>query len=116
MFAKSNWGNLIERGECKMNVLDFFSAVSKGDLEKVKEFYANGGKVDLNHNLTYACGATWLLPLPLVTAFQKGFDDIAKFLIKKGADLDAYCKKYNITPREVKSQTPILNNNEKEFE
>ena len=37
-----------------MNVLDFFSAVSEGDLKKVKEFYANGGKVDLNHNLTYA--------------------------------------------------------------
>ena len=99
-----------------MNVLDFFSAVSEGDLEKVKEFYANGGKVDLNHNLTYACGATWLLPLPLVTAFQKGYDNIAKFLIEKGAEPDAYCKKNNITPKEVKSQTPILNNNEKEFE
>ena len=38
-----------------MNVPDFFSAVSKGDLEKVKEFYANGGKVDFGVILRGQC-------------------------------------------------------------
>ena len=37
--------------------LDFHRSVAAGNFEKIKEFYDNGGKVTLNHNLTYACGA-----------------------------------------------------------
>lgn len=83
------------------NYLDFYRAVGAGDLKKIKEFYDNGGTIALNKNLSYACGATWIIPLPLVVAFQKKYYDIARILIEKGADLDAYCKKYNITPREL---------------
>lgn len=83
------------------NYLDFYRAVGAGDLKKIKEFYDNGGTIALNKNLSYACGATWIIPLPLVVALQKKYYDIARILIEKGADLDAYCKKYNITPREL---------------
>ena len=84
-----------------MNALDFFRAVSDGNLENVKNIYKElDGKVSLNKNLTYACGATWVIPLPLVTAFQKGYYDIAKFLIEKGADLDAVCRKNQKSPRD----------------
>lgn len=84
-----------------MDILDFFRAVSAGSLRNVKSVYDKlDGKVPLNKNLTYACGATWVIPLPLVTAFQRGYYDIARFLIEKGADLDAVCRKNNKTPRD----------------
>lgn len=81
-----------------MNALDFFREVSAGNLDGVKKTYND--KIPLNKNLTYAAGATWIIPLPLVTAFQNGYDDIARFLIEKGADLDAFCKKNQKTPRD----------------
>lgn len=83
------------------NCLDFHRSVAAGDLRRIKEFYDRGGKTALNHNLTYACGATWIIPLPLVVAFQRGYHDIARLLIGKGADLDAYCRKNHVTPREL---------------
>ena len=84
-----------------MNVLDFFRAVSEGNLKNVKSIYDKlDGKAPLNKNLTYACGATWIIPLPLVTAFQRGYYDIARFLIDKGADLDAVCQKSQKSPRD----------------
>ena len=85
----------------KQNQLDFHRLVAAGDFKKIKEFYDNGGKAALNQNLTYACGATWIIPLPLVVAFQRGYYDIARLLIEKGADLDAHCRKCNVTPREL---------------
>lgn len=84
-----------------MDVLDFLRAVSAGNLNYAKRVYeAREGKVPLNRNITYACGATWIIALPLVTAFQKGYCDIARFLIEKGADLDAFCRKTGKTPRD----------------
>ena len=84
-----------------MDALDFFRAVDAGNLNYVKRVYeAREGKVPLNNNITYACGATWILPLPLVIAFQKGYYDIARFLLEKGADLDAFCRKSHATPRD----------------
>ena len=81
------------------NYLDFHRSVAAGNFKRIKEFYDNGGKAVLNNNLQYACGATWIIPLPLVVAFQKGYYDIAKLLIANGADLDAHCIKNNTTPR-----------------
>ena len=83
------------------NCLDFHRSVAAGDFKRIKDFYGNGGQAALNHNLTYACGATWIIPLPLVVAFQRGYYDIARLLIEKGADPDAYCRKNNVTPREL---------------
>ena len=79
----------------KQNQLDFHRSVAAGDFKRIKEFYDNGGEAALNQNLTYACGATWIIPLPLVAAFQRGYYDIARLLIEKGADLNAYCRKYD---------------------
>ena len=82
-------------------MLDFFRAVSEGNLKNVKNIYDKlDGKVPLNKNLTYACGATWIIPLPLVTAFQRGYYGIARFLIDKGADLDVICRKNQKSPRD----------------
>lgn len=83
------------------NQLDFHRSVAAGSFEQIKEFYDKGGKAVLNRNLQYACGATWIIPLPLVVAFQRGYYDIARLLIEKGADPDAYCRKNNVTPREL---------------
>lgn len=84
-----------------MNVLDFFRAVSAGSLRNVERIYQElDGHVPLNKNITYACGATWVIALPLVTAFQRGYYDIARFLIEKGADLDAVCEKNHKSPRD----------------
>lgn len=63
------------------NYLDFHRSVAAGNFKRIKEFYDNGGKAFLNNNLQYACGATWIIPLPLVVAFQKGYYDIARLLI-----------------------------------
>ena len=90
------------------NHLDFHRSVAAGSFKRIKEFYDNGGKVALNHNLQYACGATWIIPLPLVVAFQKGYYDIAKLLIANGADLDAYCEKNHVTPRELMPKNFLL--------
>lgn len=90
------------------NHLDFHRSVADGNFKRIKEFYDNGGKVALNKNLQYACGATWIIPLPLVVAFQKGFYDIAKLLIANGADLDAYCEKNHVTPRELMPKDFLL--------
>ena len=89
-----------------MNYLDFFRVVSSGNFEKVKELYND--KIPLNHNISYACGATWIIPLPLVTAFQRGYYDIARFLIAKGADLDAVCQKNHKTARDFMPENFLL--------
>ena len=65
------------------NYLDFHRTVGAGNFKRLKEFYDNGGTAVLNKNLTYACGATWIIPLPLVVAFQRGYYDIARLLIEK---------------------------------
>lgn len=92
-----------------MDVMNFFRAVGSGNLNEVKDFYEKDGKVPLNKNITYACGATWIIPLPLVTAFQKGYYDIAKFLMEKGADLDAFCRNTNKTPRDFMPKDFLAN-------
>ena len=81
-----------------MDPLDFFREVSSGNLEGVKNTFKD--EIPLNTNITYAAGATWIIPLPLVTAFQRGYYDIARFLIEKGADPDAFCRKNQKTPRD----------------
>ena len=85
-----------------MDVLNFYNAISSGELEKIRA-YCN--KTDspaklLNHNVTYAMGATFILPLPLIIALEKQHWDVAKYLIELGADLDLVCKRRGKTPRE----------------
>lgn len=84
-----------------MDIVDFYNAVSSGNLEKVKVFNEeHNGKMPLNKNITYAYGATYVLPLPLIIALEKGHYKLAKYLIENGADLDVVCKNKNKTPRE----------------
>ena len=84
-----------------MDIIDFYNAVSSGNLEKVKKFKdEHNGKMPLNKNITYAYGATYVLPLPLIVAFEEGHYDLAKYFIENGADLDVVCKKKNKTPRD----------------
>ena len=82
-----------------MDIIDFYNAVSSGNLEKVKKFKdEHNGKMPLNKNIAY--GATYVLPLPLIVAFEEGHYDLAKYFIENGADLDVVCKKKNKTPRD----------------
>ena len=81
-----------------ISIIDFCRAISEGDIQKVKKF--NLKNISLNENLTYACGANWIIKLPLITAFEKGHLEIAKYLISKGASLDVVCKRTHKTPRD----------------
>ena len=85
-----------------MNMLDFLRTISSSQckVDDIKD-YLDNAKINLNKNYTYACGATWILPLPLVLVFKYKNLEVAKYLIEKGASLDAYCKKYETTPRNI---------------
>ena len=84
-----------------MDMIDFFNAVSSGNLEKVKGHCDRHGSKMLNHNATYAMGATFILPLPLIIALEKQHWDIARYFIEQGADLDLVCKRRGKTAREL---------------
>ena len=81
-----------------MNYLDFLRAICEGDLAKVKKVYRKS--FPLNCNVSYACGSTHIMALPLITALSKGYYDIAEYLIAKGADPDAFCRHWQKTPRD----------------
>ena len=84
-----------------MDIIDFYNAVSSGNLDKVKRFSEeHNGKMPLNKNVTYAYGATYILPLPLIVAFKNGHWEVAKYLLKHQASLDVICEKHNKSPRE----------------
>ena len=92
-----------------LKAFDFHRSVSAGNLRRIKEFFNKNERAPgLNKNLQYAMGATWIIPLPLVVAFQNGYYDVARFLIKNGADLDAYCYKKHVTPRELMPKDFVL--------
>ena len=61
----------------------------------------DGKEIDLNRNFEYACGATFVLKLPLIIAFEHGYLELARFLISKGASPDAFCRKTQKTPRNI---------------
>ena len=78
----------------------FISIIEKGNLNALKEYQEKHSKLPVNVNLSYACGATFIYPLPLITTFIKGYYDMAKYLIVNGASLDVICKKHQKTPRD----------------
>jgi len=84
-----------------MDLIKFLRTLnaSKCSVDEIKEIFGDS-KIDLNKNHTYSCGATWVLPLPLVVALQYRNYEVAYFLMEKGASLDAYCKKTERTARE----------------
>jgi hypothetical protein len=82
-----------------MGIIDFYNAVSSGNLEKVKKFSEeHNGQMPLNRNMIYA--GQKVVPLPLIIALKKGHEALAEYLIANGADLDIVCQKYNQTPRD----------------
>ena len=90
-------------------IFDFHRSVGAGNFRRVKEYFEKNERTPgLNKNIQYAMGATWIIPLPLVVAFQNGYYDIARFLISQGADLDAYCWKNHATPRELMPKDFVL--------
>ena len=81
-----------------MTIIDFYNAISKGDIEKLKEANQQGKKFNLNNNMFYADQK--VVPLPLIIALEKGHYELAEYLIENGADLDIVCKCRNKNPRE----------------
>ena len=65
-----------------------FSAVTEGDVEKVKKLISEGVDVDIRNSI----GQT-----PLLMASSRGYDEMAEFLISRGADVNA-TDKYGATP------------------
>ena len=80
-----------------MDAIFFYNAVSKGDLNKIKEFHKKNGKLPLNKNVFYG---NHFFPLPLIIALKKKHYELAKYFIDNGADLNVVCKCRNKTPRE----------------
>ena len=87
---------------------EFLNDIEVGNIDAVIEFKKKYPDIDLDKNHKFAMGASWLFPLPLVVAFKSGHLDIARFLIKNGADLDAYCYKNHTTPRELMPKDFVL--------
>ena len=81
-----------------MDYFDFLRAICSGDLAKVKRVYRK--TFPLNCKVTYACGSTHVIALPLITALTSGYYDIAQYLIARGADPDAFCRRRQKTPRD----------------
>ena len=79
-------------------VKDFFWKIRDGKFEDVKLFLENAPRTILNKNLVIK---GTLYPLPLLIAFKKNRLDIARFLIEKGADIEAYCNKYELFVKEI---------------
>jgi hypothetical protein len=76
--------------EKNMDIIDFYNAVSSGNLDEVKRFSEeHNGKMPLNKNVTYAYGATYILPLPLIVALKKGK---AKITCKAPSSKKAVCR------------------------
>jgi ankyrin repeat protein len=65
---------------CGPSSKEILSAVEAGDLAKVKEL------VEANPKLVHATGNSKLTPLDWAVA--KGHEDIARYLIEKGADVN----------------------------
>lgn len=84
-----------------MDIIDFYNAVSSGNLEKVKEYCQKGVDANklLNRNFRYINGI--IFPLPLIAAIDKKQWKVAKYLIGLGANPDVICKKMKTTPREL---------------
>ncbi|KAM7210934.1 Ankyrin repeat-containing domain protein [Rhypophila decipiens] len=68
----------------KANRMDLFKAAAKGDLARVKEFVATGG--DVNSQTTD--GLT-----PLHLAASKGYLEVCRYLLDRGACIDAQGRK-----------------------
>ena len=88
-----------------MDLIEFYRAISrrKCGVGEIAELFGDS-KIDLNRNHTYACGATWILPLPLVVALQYRNYEVARFLMEKGASLDAFCRKTQMRPRDLAAE------------
>ena len=71
-------------------IKDFLWKVRDGKLEEVKAFMDNAPNTVLNENLVIK---NKLYPLPLALAFKKNRREMARFLIARGADTEAYCNK-----------------------
>ena len=85
-----------------MDLIKFYRTISRSKcgVEEIVELFGGSG-IDLNRNYTYACGATWILPLPLVVALRYRNYEVARFLMEKGASLDAFCRKTQMRPRDL---------------
>ena len=85
-----------------MDLIKFYRMIARRmcNVEEIAELFGDS-KIDLNRNCTYACGATWILPLPLVVALQYRNYEVARFLMEKGASLDAFCHKTQMRPRDL---------------
>ena len=81
-----------------MHYLDFYNAVSSGDLEKLQQYHFENGKLLLNKNIRepFRCR---LLRLPLIEAFYEGRLGTARYLYQQGALPDIFCRRCRLTPR-----------------
>ena len=61
-----------------MDAIFFYNAVSKGDLNKIKEFHKKNGKLPLNKNVFYG---NHFFPLPLIIALKKSIMNSLNILL-----------------------------------
>lgn len=83
-----------------MNILDFYNAVSAGNIEKVREYHSEHPQLPVNRNLVYYYFGDRIIKLPLIIAFYEGRLETARYLWNNGADLDIVCQNCQKTPRE----------------
>ena len=66
-----------------------FTAIIKGDLEGVKYALSNGAEIEMRQREKFVESYPPLSFTPLLYAAWKGYEDVTKFLIEKGADIHA---------------------------
>lgn len=65
-------------------------ASMNGDFDKVKECLKNGANIDYINDKAYI---KEFIPTPLITAIKYGNNDIAKYLIEQGANVNIYSQR-----------------------
>ena len=88
--------------------LNFIRACEKNDVAAVKAHLMTGKHCSLNENFTYSMPPGFLQPLPLAAAVKAGAAACVRLLLEHGAAPDAFCRKYEKTPRELAAEKPAI--------
>ena len=67
-----------------------FEAVKNGDLSELKRYMADGGDIEVRTSINET---------PLIWAASHGHLEIVKYLVEKGADIDAQLASYRFTTK-----------------
>jgi hypothetical protein len=87
---------------------NFGIACERNDAEVVRAHFDAGYPLSLNRNWTYSMPPGFLQALPLAAAVVANAAECVELLLEHGADPDAFCRKYEKTPRQLAADRPEI--------